>query len=571
MPEKRKSAGRRRSEGTPSKKIQTISKQTIPRLKETYSDARAEDSLPTRVSGSKPLPVTSKNQSFAPEALKGIAESGVLAASIERSRTQWITEGLFERYWIKPRKKKDQPDMSNNPDIKTMQRLGLCRIIIEPHVFEAVLFTIKDIGQASKPLMKPPQAPSMLPSGNTPTTQLGTAPSSNQSTPAPVSQLPQVPQVTCTPNNNPKTMPSSQPAPTPSPVPPQQAVSSKPGQDPVIQMLAQRASKDPGLKSLMQIVASGAATQDQLAIFQSHINDLNAILQRQQSTSQTTAASTTIAPHQPAVKQEGGLPANIAPSSFRNQTPTFAMSPMQQPPIASSQSARPSPAPFMQPQITGIAVEFIGGTVDRFLLPRNSIYDYDNARKQVLLSFLITKKAHLGDGARFEANKEYYQPITIRIGAESREQARIFDSISRTLASAEDVRKHMNETMARATRAETLPLALQLPRTSELVDDSSAPPTPINGRTADRRHSLLKQSTVPSSRASPALERSALEEQHCMLCFEPVMAPTQKLEGKTVCPSCALLRRKALNSMPMRGADLGTTMAHAMGPATLML
>jgi hypothetical protein len=46
-------------------------------------------------------------------------------------------------------------------------------------------------------------------------------------------------------------------------------------------MLATRASSDPELKALMKEVATGKATQEQLKVFQKHIDELGAVIQAQ--------------------------------------------------------------------------------------------------------------------------------------------------------------------------------------------------------------------------------------------------------------------------------------------------
>src|SRR5438874_1636056 len=42
-------------------------------------------------------------------------------------------------------KKKGAPEVSsNNPDQKSMQKLGHCTLTIEPHTFDAVIYTVRD-------------------------------------------------------------------------------------------------------------------------------------------------------------------------------------------------------------------------------------------------------------------------------------------------------------------------------------------------------------------------------------------------------------------------------------------
>ena len=63
------------------------------------------------------------------------------------SAQNWFASTIFERYWTKPSKKKEKMmDMTKNPPKESMSMLGTCIIAIEPHIFEAKLYTIKDLG-----------------------------------------------------------------------------------------------------------------------------------------------------------------------------------------------------------------------------------------------------------------------------------------------------------------------------------------------------------------------------------------------------------------------------------------
>lgn len=70
--------------------------------------------------------------------------SGVLAESLSRSRSRWTSEGLFEKFWSKPHKRKGvlQED-PNNPPKDSMTKVGTVTITIEPHVVEATMFAVK--------------------------------------------------------------------------------------------------------------------------------------------------------------------------------------------------------------------------------------------------------------------------------------------------------------------------------------------------------------------------------------------------------------------------------------------
>lgn len=65
--------------------------------------------------------------------------------SLRRSRQKWMTEFIFEKYWTKPVKKKGVVNEDpKNPPKDSMTKLGQVTITIEPHVFDATLYAIKD-------------------------------------------------------------------------------------------------------------------------------------------------------------------------------------------------------------------------------------------------------------------------------------------------------------------------------------------------------------------------------------------------------------------------------------------
>ncbi|KAL2133814.1 hypothetical protein VTI74DRAFT_1620 [Chaetomium olivicolor] len=103
--------------------------------------------LPKSITSGKPLPTVDSSQ---PDDLpmsdyQSVTESGVLAESLLRSRQKWTTEGIFEKYWSKPTKKKgviiEEP---NNPPKESMTKIGQVTITVEPHVFEATMYAVKD-------------------------------------------------------------------------------------------------------------------------------------------------------------------------------------------------------------------------------------------------------------------------------------------------------------------------------------------------------------------------------------------------------------------------------------------
>lgn len=107
--------------------------------------------LPLSVQPGKPLPTVEEPQShnLPAKGYQSIAQSAVLSESLSRSRQKWI-DGLFEKYWVKPSKRKGAIEDPKNPSKDSMQKIGLVTITVEPHVFEATIYTVKE------PLPPPP-------------------------------------------------------------------------------------------------------------------------------------------------------------------------------------------------------------------------------------------------------------------------------------------------------------------------------------------------------------------------------------------------------------------------------
>ncbi|KAK0725215.1 hypothetical protein B0H67DRAFT_598536 [Lasiosphaeris hirsuta] len=103
--------------------------------------------LPKSITAGKPLPTVETPQSddLPNKEYQTMAESGVLADSLIRSRQKWISEGIFEKYWSKPSKRKGVViEDANNPPKESMAKLGQVTITVEPHVFEAIMYGVKD-------------------------------------------------------------------------------------------------------------------------------------------------------------------------------------------------------------------------------------------------------------------------------------------------------------------------------------------------------------------------------------------------------------------------------------------
>lgn len=286
-----------------------------------------EESLPTRLKDGQKLPVLLKPQdlaSFSDSEYQSIPESGVLKASLEQSRLKWLTDNVFEKYWVKPSKKKGStPKLGTellNPPSKSMSKLGPCSLIIEPHVFDCTLYLARDslgsgyqtpgAGQTPPPpavfdaFAQPAYNAQRMPNNELP--RYSAPMGGGQRSPSQFSLPPfregfgkmsaqQPPQSARPPISSQYSASSSISTPShtttaanrpsdPSPYPNSSipAPPAKPNGDPVIQMLAARAASDRELKSLMKVVAAGTATSEQMKVFQNLIDELNGIIRKQE-------------------------------------------------------------------------------------------------------------------------------------------------------------------------------------------------------------------------------------------------------------------------------------------------
>ncbi|KAI1184561.1 hypothetical protein F5B17DRAFT_442535 [Nemania serpens] len=111
------------------------------------ASAFASASLPKSLQPGQPLPTVEKPQSddLSNKEFQSIQESGVAAESLARSRQKWIHDGVFEKYWTKPTKRKGVvKEDSNNPAKDTMTKIGHITITVEPHLLEATMYAVKE-------------------------------------------------------------------------------------------------------------------------------------------------------------------------------------------------------------------------------------------------------------------------------------------------------------------------------------------------------------------------------------------------------------------------------------------
>ncbi|KAL9025372.1 MAG: hypothetical protein Q9196_005790 [Gyalolechia fulgens] len=446
--------------------------------------------------------------------------SGILAASIQQSRQRWAADGIFDRYWARPSRKKGQAEPPN-PAKETMAKFGSCSVIIEPHVFEATLYTVKEIqpvfvpSQLPPPPPPPPPNPAYNPYQDHKTYQPqvhtsfnhGTLPQYHQQYQSTSSNLvlppfregfgqfsSQGPPSYHKPTGHPREIDRSRSrdiVPPPNAGTDPAAAESEKPTDPVIQMLATRAASDHNLKALMKVVASGHATHEQLRDFQDHIDELNSLIKGGEGITQSTPEQHPRAPS--ASPQVQTYPLAPGPS------------PLQQPPATAPStpyaSLPPTPKPVKmeaQPQAhqvshiapppkpkTAMPVPHKPGNIsivfdlclngDRFIFPRNSVLEYLPGGTQVVVSFLVIRKGSAAaTSGEYNKTTTYYQPVTLRLLASNPKH---LESLTRVVAPPDEVRKYMNGVFDKMSPAKPAFLMTRLPRTTggEDVDMKDAP------------------------------------------------------------------------------------------------
>lgn len=438
-----------------------------------------------------------------------------------------------------------------------MKEVGNCRISVEPHEFEATLFVIR--GGPARPQF-PPSQPSTKPmlQSNTPSepvsrqSPITLKQSSSPNPPAPNLPAPlptPSPAIASVKGNSapPPKQPNNAPLPPLStalnnaPVRPQPLRQTS--QDPVIQMLAQRASANPSLKELMKTVASGTAQKHDLDVFQSHIDDLNAQYQRQTQGAKlppmgpTTFTQTPFRPNGPPAPPRSPF---IGQNGFQHtNTQTTAPRPQQ---LIHAAQIKPPALPMQD--IGGVAIEFIGGSGDRYLFPKQSILEYIPGNKQVKASFLAIRRGSSSESGEHNITKVYHVPVTILVSADN---PAVLAPLSKAVAPIEEVRKNMVDAMMKTARADNYQLAIQRPLKAK-GDNANSPSAlgvaPGLGHKRVPRTSRLSPNPLGGRyiKSKPDID----VEQLCGCCFAE-LSPNQgkDADGMRVCQSCKKLREQS--------------------------
>ncbi|EME48636.1 hypothetical protein DOTSEDRAFT_67619 [Dothistroma septosporum NZE10] len=464
--------GRPPKTATPAAKKQRLSATATPSYTTPMTRSPAVDSpapekrqprLPAKVLDNRPLPSVSEAQaSLSNDEYQSMAASAVLSASLDRSRAKWTGKGIFKKYWVKPESGKNaKPPPPDNPEMKSMKHKGECRIRLEPHIFTADVYVAdqgkqpvppkQQYAQPYRPVQQLPQDRALPPlqPGTPRPMQNGSSTPYGQSTLIPQSRAPQGRSI-------------------PSPAPPQQN-SKQPQADPVISMLASRASSDAELKALMKQVATGNATQEQLRIFQRHIDELTAIISKQNQAEEDhktkAAQSSDSIQYDEAGNSKPIMPVQdqpIQPQQPVQRQPIPSPYPQPEPSLTYQQqpSAWAPPAPTSNAVLLSFATS--GGSEDRFLFPQYGVLE-SLSPQHLLISFMVTKKGReAADTTGLDLDKEYWQPVTMMIEVMYGKEE-ILNCVRKWVKPESEVRQHMQDVMKRCERTPLSYLALRLP------------------------------------------------------------------------------------------------------------
>jgi len=276
----------------------------------------------------------------------------------------------------------------------------------------------------------------------------------------------------------------------------------------------------------MKVVASGGANPEQLKVFQGHIDDLTAILERQK---QASSVASTLP-----MNNTNGYASGVSPDKATNRYPgpgSFAKQSLSyQPPYQAP--AKPKTYAPVKPEISGAAIEFAAGNGDRFLFPKHSILEYQPGIRRVKASFLIVRKGNTSQGEGYDPKKEYYQPVTISIASDVN---KVIETIFKGVSTLMDARSHIEQVKSKYTPADSVHLAMQLPSATIIDGGALNSMTPL----ADRRLSLLEVSTARRI-STVAARRQDEWNSLCQYCFISG-AGQNKIDGLTVCDDCVRL------------------------------
>ena len=407
--------------------------------------------------------------------------------ALERSR-QRLMDGVFEKYWIKPSKKRMLG--VQNPPKESMTRLGICSMIVEPHVFEVNLYHVKDIQNNSILLNTynnhsiPMTSTKFLVSEGIDATLLRNSPSSTHVNLRAERRGSQAFSTSVLPpfregfaqfdplQEDPPTATALEPA---KHALPKATIASSASRsydnissgdyedethtDPVIQMLAARAATNPELKSLMKVVASQSASQDQLKAFESQIDELSGIIHNQKNDLSPERTSLNPVPTMDPINHQSAFDGTTKMSAKSSGVPyltNFKIEPLSQHYSQPLQHQTHRPIVQGKQENSMVVFDFVHGNGDRFLIPRYSIIEYLPGDTQVVVSFIVIRKGDSPSNGSYKDDTEYYQPFTLRLSSHN---PRILEHLRKAVAPAAETYAYMAKVTQEIQSAELLTFA----------------------------------------------------------------------------------------------------------------
>ena len=272
----------------------------------------------------------------------------------------------------------------------------------------------------------------------------------------------------------------------------------------------------------MKEVAAGNANQDQLRIFQRHIDELQAQIKTEKETKEAEekrSQEVEEARLQAQAHTNEEMIQYDGAGDSRTSTPTPALyaQPQHQREYMPAQPVYPPPMqqsytyaqPPTGPPAVILSFTTPGASEDRFLFPRNTILEQlpdDHRYHRYLASFIVTSRGRdAADPTGLDPSREYWQPVTMTLEfPRERElgmQQRLPEYIRRWVKPIEEVRRYMEEVMAKCTRAPVMHLAMRLPCKATEAEESgvSKEATPVVVLVEEKRKSNVKYIKKPAS------------------------------------------------------------------------
>lgn len=251
------------------------------------------------------------------------------------------------------------------------------------------------------------------------------------------------------------------------------------GSDPLVVLLVKAALDDTTVRDKVRRIADNKPQFTDATDLKHVLDRLKTKVPRELELQRGQAAS--VAPINAAPRPNGTVPAG-QPSSV-TPAPNQAHH-VSHPPAQQALRSKGPPPIVNKYDYQAVVFEFAGGSGDRYLFPKFSILDFQQAQQVAIASFLIVRK---GSASEYGGDPEldYYQPVTIRLSAVGH---RHLEALHRVVAPVEEVQRYMNDIMNNTTRAEYVLLAMRLPRRDKDEPD-------LNG---DKDSATVTQSGTPN-------------------------------------------------------------------------